>query len=240
MPSMPAMRRNLANLIIDSLKASGTSNAGEEASAASANGGPATELNLFGDREFLTAESATDALAPLLAAGSAIEKVCATMSARSLNIDACMQGPHAVLKFALLIIKRARNTECHYWTLTLPRRPAQIKLSTKSFGRDAAEVAAAAIANVASSLAHADLSDVIAGRPEAEALDALRIMCGALAGVRLRWAGSMHLTAHQILQHALVLATHACVHARLIRQRLVVNTLAPTHTSEGACVSILL
>ena len=63
----------------------------------------------------------------------------------------------------------------------------QIKLSTKSFGRDAAEVAAAGVRNCAASLAHADLSDVIAGRPEAEALDALRIMCDALAHVQLRW-----------------------------------------------------
>lgn len=62
----------------------------------------------------------------------------------------------------------------------------QIKLSTKSFGRDAAETAAKAIANVAASLEHADLSDIIAGRPEAEALEAMRIISGALAQVQLR------------------------------------------------------
>ena len=39
----------------------------------------------------------------------------------------------------------------------------QIKLSTKSFGRDAAEVAAKGIANIASTLVEADLSDIIAG-----------------------------------------------------------------------------
>ena len=64
---------------------------------------------------------------------------------------------------------------------------AQIKLSTKSFGRDAAEVAAEAIANVAGSLVDMDMSDVIAGRPEAEALDALRIMSAALSRLQLRW-----------------------------------------------------
>lgn len=39
----------------------------------------------------------------------------------------------------------------------------QIKLSTKSFGRDAAEVAARGIANIANTLVEADLSDIIAG-----------------------------------------------------------------------------
>jgi hypothetical protein len=59
----------------------------------------------------------------------------------------------------------------------------QIKLSTKSFDAAAAGVAAEAIANCAASLTHADLSDVIAGRPEAEALNSLRILSGALAQV---------------------------------------------------------
>ena len=62
----------------------------------------------------------------------------------------------------------------------------QVKLSTKSFGRDAAEVASEAIANVSKSLVDADMSDVIAGRPEAEALDALRIMSNALSRLQLR------------------------------------------------------
>ena len=62
----------------------------------------------------------------------------------------------------------------------------QIKLSTKSFGRDAAEVASQAIANVSQSLVDVDMSDVIAGRPEAEALDALRIMSNALSRLQLR------------------------------------------------------
>ena len=63
----------------------------------------------------------------------------------------------------------------------------QIKLSTKSFGQDAAEVASEAIGNIARSLVHADMSDVIAGRPEAEALDALRIMSNALSRLQLRY-----------------------------------------------------
>ncbi len=75
------------------------------------------------------------------------------------------------------------------WRELLCERPenvcaaAQIKLSTKSFDAAAAGVAAEAIVNCASSLTHADLSDVIAGRPEAEALNSLRILSGALAQV---------------------------------------------------------
>jgi len=49
----------------------------------------------------------------------------------------------------------------------------RVKLSTKSFGAGSADVAAAALANNAATLQHADLSDIIAGRPEAVALAAL-------------------------------------------------------------------
>ena len=61
--------RNLANLILDSLKRDSAvqqAPLGEDST---------TELNLFGDREFLTAETATEALGPMLAPGSAITKV---------------------------------------------------------------------------------------------------------------------------------------------------------------------
>ena len=64
---------------------------------------------------------------------------------------------------------------------------AQIKLSTKSYGQDAAEEASEAIENVSKSLVDADMSDVIAGRPEAEALNALRIMSCALSRLQLRY-----------------------------------------------------
>jgi len=46
----------------------------------------------------------------------------------------------------------------------------QIKLSTKSFGTDAAEVAAKGIANIVATLEEADLSDVIAG-PQCQRAD---------------------------------------------------------------------
>lgn len=62
----------------------------------------------------------------------------------------------------------------------------QIKLSTKSFGIEAAEVAARAIENVAESLTHADISDIIAGRPEKEVLGALQIISRSLAKAKLK------------------------------------------------------
>ena len=51
------------------------------------------------------------------------------------------------------------------------------KFSTKSFGIDAAHVAADAIRHAARTIVDADLSDVIAGRNETDAKEALRIMC---------------------------------------------------------------
>ncbi|GFH14805.1 WPP domain-containing protein, partial [Haematococcus lacustris] len=63
----------------------------------------------------------------------------------------------------------------------------EVRLSTKSFGRDAATVAASALANVSATLTDVDISDIIAGRPEDEALDALRIISAALLPARLAW-----------------------------------------------------
>ena len=62
----------------------------------------------------------------------------------------------------------------------------QIKFSTKSFGIEAAAVAAKAIENVAGSLTHADISDIIAGRPEKEVLGALETISKALATAKLQ------------------------------------------------------
>lgn len=58
--------------------------------------------------------------------------------------------------------------------------PGQVRLSTKSFDAECAEVAARGFTNVAASLTDVDMSDVIAGRPEAQALEALRIMTCSL------------------------------------------------------------
>ena len=64
------MFRNLANLVLAAVK-------GRAQPVAQENGAQASdaELNLVGEREFLTKETAREALAPLLAPGSAITKV---------------------------------------------------------------------------------------------------------------------------------------------------------------------
>ncbi|KAK9804382.1 hypothetical protein WJX72_010405 [[Myrmecia] bisecta] len=125
-----AYTRKLAQLVLDVARQDG---AGQAASAGS--NSQAEGLDLTGEREFLTRETAEEVLAPVLASGAAISKV---------------------------------------------------KFSTKSFGSDAAGVAAKAIENVRGSLTDADMSDIIAGRPEDEALAALRIISGALAACALR------------------------------------------------------
>ena len=52
----------------------------------------------------------------------------------------------------------------------------KVRLSTKSFGVDAAEVAAEAFAACRNTLVDLDLSEVIAGRPEDEAMKALKCL----------------------------------------------------------------
>jgi hypothetical protein len=91
------------------------------------------EHDLFGSRDFLDADGAERALAPLLAVNALIRKV---------------------------------------------------RLSTKSFGRDAAAVAARALGAVAHCLEHADMSDVIAGRAVSVAGCGLWVVSGCLV-----WGG---------------------------------------------------
>ena len=62
--------------------------------------------------------------------------------------------------------------------------PTHIRLSNKSFSVDAAEVIAQHLRQF-SKVIVADLSDIIAGRPEEEALKTLKIVCDSLAAVNL-------------------------------------------------------
>ncbi|WIA30005.1 hypothetical protein OEZ86_000102 [Tetradesmus obliquus] len=123
--------RKLGELVLAAV----TDGATSQQAPATAGGDSAGELDLYGSRDFLDAEGARAALAPLLAAGASIQKV---------------------------------------------------RFSTKSFGVEAATVAAEALRAVAGSLQHADMSDIIAGRPEDEALEALRLVAAALATAQLR------------------------------------------------------
>lgn len=132
--SLKAYARKLSSLVVEAIQEykPGQVTAAPSASAAIVGG---ESLDLTGSREFLTTETASEALAPLLAPGAKL---------------------------------------------------SAIKFSTKSFGRDAAAVAVKGLANIAGTLRDADLSDVIAGRPEDEALDVLRTLSSALTAAKLR------------------------------------------------------
>eukprot|EP00898_Chlorokybus_atmophyticus_P007594 jgi/Chlat1/7836/Chrsp66S09173 len=61
----------------------------------------------------------------------------------------------------------------------------KVKLSGKSFGRDASAIAGKALSAAQGQLMDVDLSDIIAGRPEEEALASLRTICEGLRGSQL-------------------------------------------------------
>ena len=61
-----------------------------------------------------------------------------------------------------------------------------VRLSTKSWGIDAAKVAKRAFENLKDTLEVVDLADTIAGRPEVEALKAMEIMCEGLSQCKLK------------------------------------------------------
>ncbi|GBG27249.1 RAN GTPase-activating protein 1 [Hondaea fermentalgiana] len=60
-----------------------------------------------------------------------------------------------------------------------------VTLGTKSFGKESSAVAAEVLRQM-KALEYADLADIIAGRPEAEALEVLKEMCGALPTSQVR------------------------------------------------------
>ncbi|KAK9827462.1 hypothetical protein WJX74_003728 [Apatococcus lobatus] len=126
--TLKAYARKLSELVLNVVKEKGQTQQGGISSDGKV-------LDLSGDREPLTKDTAEEALAPLFASNPAITTV---------------------------------------------------RLSTKSFDAECAEVAARGFSNVAASLTDVDMSDVIAGRPEAQALEALRIMTCSLQAAQLR------------------------------------------------------
>jgi len=66
-----------------------------------------------------------------------------------------------------------------------PEDATAVRLGSKSFGQDAAEEAAKVLRRL-QNVEWADMSDIIAGRPEAEALEVLKCMCGALPAAKLK------------------------------------------------------
>lgn len=81
------------------------------------------------------------------------------------------------------MVDRARALEL-LATVAHVADPAAIRLSNKSFGIDAAEAIAERLSTF-KNLRVADISDIIAGRPEEEALRVLRTVCAALAACDL-------------------------------------------------------
>jgi len=66
-------------------------------------------------------------------------------------------------------------------TLTQIRNPSVIRLSNKSFSHPAAEALGEILVNF-KNVKVADISDIIAGRPETEALKTLTTLCNSLSG----------------------------------------------------------
>ncbi len=169
--------RKLGTLALEAVQTlvDASQNSGPAATAGNAtesSGDSAALLDLTGDREFLTRETAEDALAAMLAENAALRKA------------RCLQaGPHRTWCPSSALV----HVDCcdHVGVLQVARSgpgdmiccsactgtsvpgfvpvEMQIKLSSKSFGTDAAEVAAHGIANIISTLEEADLSDIIAG-----------------------------------------------------------------------------
>ncbi|XP_010512722.1 PREDICTED: RAN GTPase-activating protein 1-like [Camelina sativa] len=63
----------------------------------------------------------------------------------------------------------------------------KIRFSNRSFGSEAAKFAATVLSSIKDQLTEVDLSDVVAGRPEAEALEAMTMFSSALEGSKLRF-----------------------------------------------------
>ncbi|KAJ7972795.1 RAN GTPase-activating protein 2 [Quillaja saponaria] len=68
-----------------------------------------------------------------------------------------------------------------------PNSYTKICFSNRSFGLDAAHVAESILLSVKDQLTEVDLSDFVAGRPEAEALEVMNIFSSALEGCALRY-----------------------------------------------------
>ncbi|GAB2281246.1 RAN GTPase-activating protein 2 [Dionaea muscipula] len=82
----------------------------------------------------------------------------------------------------------AKEAEDLFKPLTVPGNSySKICLSNKSFGIDAANVVGPILSLLKSQLKEVDLSDIVAGRSEAEALDVMNIFSTALEGCDLRY-----------------------------------------------------
>ena len=170
--------------LVDSSQGGGNA-AATVGNATESSGDGAGTLDLSGSRDFLTREAAEEALAAMLMENAALRKVGCRCIAPRCSLAAA--GPHTGHWFrplhargpcALLVRpssgrsgKLLGEAACNGTVFVGDGLDCceQIKLSTKSFGTDAAEVAAKGIANIVATLEEADLSDVIAGLPRRQA-----------------------------------------------------------------------
>ncbi|WZY87424.1 hypothetical protein YC2023_044159 [Brassica napus] len=63
----------------------------------------------------------------------------------------------------------------------------KIRFTNRSFGSEAAKVAVSVLSSIKDQLTEVDLSDFVAGRPEAEALEVMSMFSSALEGSKLRF-----------------------------------------------------
>jgi Ran GTPase-activating protein (RanGAP) involved in mRNA processing and transport len=106
-----------------------------------------------------------------------------------------------------------------------------MRLSTKSIGSDAAAVVVEAIRNVSSTLVVADVSDIIAGRPEAEVLEVLVVLSRALQHCCLQ---SLNLSSNALGEKGI----RACADVLQSQQQLHDLVLENVGCSVNACKAV--
>eukprot|EP00210_Caulerpa_lentillifera_P006909 g6606.t1 len=91
-----------------------------------------------------------------------------------------------IRKLAELVVEFVKSfTSTNGVTHSQVRFVTRVVLSTKSFGVEAAQVAAFALLRISDCLKSVNLSDIISGRPESEALEVLELFSASLESAKL-------------------------------------------------------
>ena len=110
-----------------------------------------------------------------------------------LMLEAIKQGPKEDSLFDLSGGRRAFIDEAEALELLRPLADdptnscTKIRFTNRSFGSEAAKVAVSVLSSIKHQLTEVDLSDFVAGRPEAEALQVMNMFSSALEGSKLRF-----------------------------------------------------
>ncbi|KAF3578854.1 hypothetical protein DY000_02031843 [Brassica cretica] len=108
-------------------------------------------------------------------------------------LEAIKQGPKEDSLFDLSGGRRAFIDEAEARELLRPLADdptnscTKIRFTNRSFGSEAAKVAVSVLSSIKHQLTEVDLSDFVAGRPEAEALQVMNMFSSALEGSKLRF-----------------------------------------------------